>query len=76
MGGVVSDTVGGASEDVENDTVQLQRIISRCSCRFYYNMYGRDVDPDVAAQVLARGDVDKVRDRFYCDGDDSNGSGL
>nr|XP_054749338.1 bridge-like lipid transfer protein family member 2 isoform X1 [Lytechinus pictus] len=64
VGGVVSDTVGGASEDVENDTVQLQRIISRCSCRFYYNMYGRDVDPDVAAQVLARGDVDKG------DGDD------
>ncbi|XP_072163323.1 bridge-like lipid transfer protein family member 2 [Diadema setosum] len=66
VGGVVSDTVGGASEDVENDTVQLQRIISRCSCHFYYTMYGRNVNPSAAAQVLARGDADKD------DGDDDD----
>ena len=61
VGGVVSDTVGGSTEEGESESVQLQRIISRCSCMFYYNMYDRDVNPDVAAQAFARGDIDRVR---------------
>ncbi|XP_037802804.1 protein KIAA0100-like [Penaeus monodon] len=37
VGGVVSQTVGSMDED---DELQLQRIVSRCKCEFYYVAYG------------------------------------
>ncbi|XP_078679800.1 bridge-like lipid transfer protein family member 2 isoform X1 [Branchiostoma floridae x Branchiostoma belcheri] len=43
VGGVVSSTVGAKTAD---DDLQLQRIISHCSCQFYYASYGPlDLDP-------------------------------
>ena len=47
-GGVVSDTVGAT--DIQDEAVQLQRIISRCSCQFYYASDGEEMDPEVAAE--------------------------
>ncbi|XP_066979648.1 LOW QUALITY PROTEIN: protein hobbit [Macrobrachium rosenbergii] len=38
VGGVVSQTVG--SMDEGDDELQLQRIVSRCHCEFYYVSYG------------------------------------
>lgn len=52
VGGVVSDTVGPSAKDVSWESVQVQRIISRCGCQFFYAVYGDDVDPAVAAQML------------------------
>ncbi|KAK3862517.1 hypothetical protein Pcinc_031627 [Petrolisthes cinctipes] len=37
VGGVVSKTVGSKDED---DGMQLQRIVSRCNCNFFYVSYG------------------------------------
>lgn len=34
-----------------NDTQQVQRIISRCSCRMYYIGYSHDIDPELATQI-------------------------
>ncbi|KAG8224148.1 hypothetical protein J437_LFUL005482 [Ladona fulva] len=47
VGGVVSETVGGVSyEEGENSPVQLQRIVSRCKCEFFYAGYGESsIDP-------------------------------
>ncbi|XP_071945413.1 bridge-like lipid transfer protein family member 2 [Antedon mediterranea] len=50
VGGVVSDTVGATRAGFHHDAVQLQRIISRCSCQFYYASYSEEIDPDVAAE--------------------------
>ncbi|XP_022101959.1 protein KIAA0100-like isoform X3 [Acanthaster planci] len=52
VGGVVSDTVGASLEDVDQESVQLQRIASRCSCQFYYASYGGEVSRSVAAEML------------------------
>lgn len=30
---------------------QVQRIISRCSCRMYYISYSHDIDPELATQI-------------------------
>ncbi|KAB7505641.1 hypothetical protein Anas_05703, partial [Armadillidium nasatum] len=38
VGGVVSQTVGISNQ--ENESVQLQRIVSRCRCEFFYVNYG------------------------------------
>ncbi|XP_010170204.1 protein KIAA0100-like, partial [Antrostomus carolinensis] len=32
-------------------TQQVQRIISRCSCRMYYISYSHDIDPELATQI-------------------------
>ncbi|XP_064459763.1 protein hobbit-like [Ornithodoros turicata] len=50
VGGVVSSTVGGAPDPGEAP-LQLQRIISRCGCQFFYASYGEDVDPDSLEEV-------------------------
>lgn len=39
VGGVVSETVGASSDELEVP-VQLQRIVSRCKCEFFYTTYG------------------------------------
>jgi len=50
-GGVVSSVVGTSDiDDPLSDNfqpIQLQRIISRCGCQFYYVNYSKDVDPDI-----------------------------
>lgn len=33
------------------ETPQVQRIISRCSCRMYYIGYSHDIDPELATQI-------------------------
>lgn len=52
VGGVVNDTVGPSAKDLSWESVQVQRIISRCGCQFFFALYGDDVDPEVAAQML------------------------
>ncbi|KAL1132826.1 hypothetical protein AAG570_010778 [Ranatra chinensis] len=39
VGGVVSETVGASSAG-DNPPLQLQRIVSRCKCEFFYVCYG------------------------------------
>lgn len=41
------------------ETQQVQRIISRCSCRMYYIGYSHDVDPELATQIKPP----EIRDR-------------
>lgn len=41
------------------DTQQVQRIISRCSCRMYYIGYSHDIDPELATQIKPP----EIRDR-------------
>ncbi|KAL1428375.1 hypothetical protein MTO96_002757 [Rhipicephalus appendiculatus] len=50
VGGVVSSTVGGAS-DPNTAPLQLQRIISRCGCQFFYASYGENIDPEALEEV-------------------------
>ncbi|XP_076453404.1 protein hobbit-like isoform X2 [Babylonia areolata] len=53
VGSVVSSTLPASSEQKSaagEQTVQLQRIIHRCSCKFYYANYG-DVDPNSLSEV-------------------------
>ncbi|XP_077995172.1 bridge-like lipid transfer protein family member 2 [Glandiceps talaboti] len=50
-GGVVSNTVGASSVADKQSTVQLQRMISRCSCQFFYASYGADIDPELATHI-------------------------
>ncbi|XP_015794775.1 protein KIAA0100-like [Tetranychus urticae] len=45
-GGVVSPVVG-RSDILSSSPIQLQRIISRCSCQFYYVNYSKDVPSDI-----------------------------
>ncbi|XP_071848291.1 bridge-like lipid transfer protein family member 2 isoform X2 [Apostichopus japonicus] len=70
VGGVVNDTVGPSAKDLSWESVQVQRIISRCGCQFFYALYGDDVDPEVAAQMLHsskemgdKDDEDNILDR-------------
>uniref|UniRef100_T1IJV3 FMP27/BLTP2/Hobbit GFWDK motif-containing RBG unit domain-containing protein n=1 Tax=Strigamia maritima TaxID=126957 RepID=T1IJV3_STRMM len=59
VGGVVSDTVGAVgkprftSELMVDATssVQLQRIVSRCGCQFFYASYGENIDPKNLEQM-------------------------
>ncbi|CAL8115614.1 unnamed protein product [Orchesella dallaii] len=39
VGGVVSETVGALSDE-STESVQLQRIVSRCKCEFFYTTFG------------------------------------
>lgn len=41
------------------ETQQVQRIISRCSCRMYYIGYSHDIDPELATQIKPP----EIRDR-------------
>ncbi|XP_075221262.1 bridge-like lipid transfer protein family member hobbit [Lycorma delicatula] len=51
VGGVVSETVGASSAG-ENPTLQLQRIVSRCKCEFFYAGYGESsLDPSALDEV-------------------------
>lgn len=54
VGGVISETVGAAaaSKVGENPPIQLQRIVSRCKCEFFYAGYGdTSIDPSTLAEV-------------------------
>lgn len=51
VGGVVSETVGGSSTG-ENPAMQLQRIVSRCNCEFFYVGYGdSSIDPSTLGEA-------------------------
>ncbi|KAB0794090.1 hypothetical protein PPYR_13710 [Photinus pyralis] len=53
VGAVVSDVVGASSNE-ENWPIQLQRIVSRCKCEFFYASYGDiSVDPEEVGEVPA-----------------------
>lgn len=53
VGGVVSETVGapGSTEYGESHPIQLQRIVSRCKCEFFYVNYGDTIDPNSFDEV-------------------------
>lgn len=34
-----------------NEAQQVQRIISRCSCRMHYISYSHDINPEVATHI-------------------------
>ncbi|KAG7258202.1 hypothetical protein CRUP_001851 [Coryphaenoides rupestris] len=51
VGGMVSTTTDFNQPAQVNDTQQVQRIISRCSCRMYYIGYSHDIDPELATQI-------------------------
>ncbi|GAB6029832.1 hypothetical protein CHUAL_005542 [Chamberlinius hualienensis] len=51
VGGVVSDTVGVGGISENNSGVQLQRIVSRCGCQFFYASYGDGLDPNTFEQI-------------------------
>ncbi|XP_011201805.2 protein KIAA0100 [Bactrocera dorsalis] len=53
VGGVVSETVGALSIENPGETqpVQLQRIVSRCKCEFFYVSYGDTIDPNSITEV-------------------------
>lgn len=55
VGGVVSETVGAStcSVDGEKHPTQLQRIVSRCKCEFFYVSYGDTIDPNTVGEVPA-----------------------
>lgn len=45
VGGVVTAVVGGATVGAAQDVPQLQRIVARCGCEFYFVNFNTDVDP-------------------------------
>ncbi|XP_055909617.1 protein hobbit [Eupeodes corollae] len=53
VGGVVSETVGASavSDAGEAQPLQLQRIVSRCKCEFFYVSYGDPIDPSTIRMV-------------------------
>lgn len=53
VGGVVSETVGapGFLGHGEAHPIQLQRIVSRCKCEFFYASYGDTIDPGSLTEV-------------------------
>ncbi|KAG8178260.1 hypothetical protein JTE90_018807, partial [Oedothorax gibbosus] len=50
VGGVISNTVGAISNP-ESAPAQLQRIVSRCGCQFFYASYGENMDPSSLEEV-------------------------
>lgn len=50
VGGVVSSTVG-ATSDPASAPIQLQRIVSRCGCQFFYASFGENVDTSSLEEV-------------------------
>lgn len=53
VGGVVSETVGAFLSDNSGQAqpVQLQRIVSKCKCEFFYVSYGDAIDPNSITEV-------------------------
>ncbi|XP_039488577.1 protein KIAA0100 [Drosophila santomea] len=53
VGGVVSETVGAFLSDNSGGAqpVQLQRIVSKCKCEFFYVSYGDAIDPNSITEV-------------------------
>ncbi|XP_030633165.1 protein KIAA0100-like [Chanos chanos] len=51
VGGMVSTTTDWNQPSQVQETQQVQRIISRCSCRMYYIGYSHDIDPELATQI-------------------------
>lgn len=53
VGGVVSETVGAFLSDNSGEAqpVQLQRIVSKCKCEFFYVSYGDAIDPNCITEV-------------------------
>ncbi|XP_037630848.1 protein KIAA0100-like isoform X1 [Sebastes umbrosus] len=51
VGGMVCTTTDWNQPAQVNDTQQVQRIISRCSCRMHYISYSHDINPEVATQI-------------------------
>ncbi|XP_076059759.1 bridge-like lipid transfer protein family member hobbit isoform X2 [Oratosquilla oratoria] len=62
VGGVVSQTVGASDEG--NESLQLQRIVSRCRCEFYYVSYGETgLDPALLEEVQPPSSDDELWSR-------------
>ncbi|XP_035479573.2 protein KIAA0100 isoform X3 [Scophthalmus maximus] len=51
VGGMVSTTTDWNLPAQVNETQQVQRIISRCSCRMHYISYSHDINPELATQI-------------------------
>uniref|UniRef100_F6PFS8 Bridge-like lipid transfer protein family member 2 n=1 Tax=Ornithorhynchus anatinus TaxID=9258 RepID=F6PFS8_ORNAN len=51
VGGMVSTTTDWNQPAEVQQAQQVQRIISRCSCRMYYISYSHDIDPELATQI-------------------------
>lgn len=53
VGGIVTETVGVSSVDeAKSSPAQLQRIVSRCKCEFFYARYGdTSIDPNTLEEV-------------------------
>lgn len=51
VGGMVSTTTDWNQPSHVQETQQVQRIISRCSCRMYYIGYSHDIDPELATSI-------------------------
>ncbi|XP_074869814.1 bridge-like lipid transfer protein family member 2 isoform X2 [Carettochelys insculpta] len=51
VGGMVSTTTDWNHPSEAQQPQQVQRIISRCSCRMYYISYSHDIDPELATQI-------------------------
>lgn len=45
VGGVVTAVVGGATAGAGQDVPQLQRIVARCGCEFYFVNFSTELDP-------------------------------
>ncbi|CAK6966699.1 bridge-like lipid transfer protein family member 2 [Scomber scombrus] len=51
VGGMVSTTTDWNQPAQVNEMQQVQRIISRCSCRMHYISYSHDINPELATQI-------------------------
>ncbi|XP_061575606.1 bridge-like lipid transfer protein family member 2 isoform X2 [Cololabis saira] len=51
VGGMVSTTTDWNLPAQVNESQQVQRIISRCSCRMHYISYSHDINPELATQI-------------------------
>ncbi|XP_075760621.1 bridge-like lipid transfer protein family member 2 [Pelodiscus sinensis] len=51
VGGMVSTTTDWNHPSEAQQPQQVQRVISRCSCRMYYISYSHDIDPELATQI-------------------------
>ncbi|KAI7800861.1 putative UPF0378 protein [Triplophysa rosa] len=59
VGGMVSTTTDWNQPSQVQETQQVQRIISRCSCRMYYIGYSHDIDPELVTSIKPP----EIRDR-------------
>ncbi|XP_034461284.1 protein KIAA0100-like isoform X2 [Hippoglossus hippoglossus] len=51
VGGMVCTTTDWNQPAQVNEAQQVQRIISRCSCRMHYISYSHDINPELATQI-------------------------